>query len=75
MPTAIAVTMPRRSVILPMITPPSPKPKKIAVAASETAPRVAANSACTTGMTTTTDHMPTAPTAAISTATTSRSHA
>ena len=72
---AIAGTMPRRSVILPIMTPPRPKPKKIMVAASETAPRVAANSACTTGITTTTDHMPTAPTDAITTATASRIHA
>ena len=43
--------------------------------ASETAPRVAANSACTTGITTTTDHMPTAPMDAIITATASRTHA
>jgi hypothetical protein len=45
------------------------------VAASETAPRVAANSACTTGITTTTDHIPTAPTDAIITTTASRAHA
>ena len=30
--TAIAGTMPSRSVILPMMTPPRPKPKKIMVA-------------------------------------------
>ena len=73
--TAIAGTMPSRSVILPMMTPPRPKPKKIMVAASETAPRVAANSCCTTGITTTTDHIPTAPTEAISTASASRTQA
>ena len=70
--TAIAGTMPSRSVILPMMTPPRPKPKKIMVAESETAPRVAANSFCTTGITTTTDHIPTAPIEAISTASASR---
>jgi hypothetical protein len=58
-----------------MITPPRPKPKKIMVAASETAPRLAANSACTIGMTTTTDHMPTAPTEAMVSAKASRTHA
>ena len=67
--------MPNRSVILPVMTPPRPKPNKIMVAASDTAPRVAANSCCTTGITTTTDHIPTAPTEAISTASASRSHA
>ena len=73
--TAIAGTMPSRSVILPMMTPPTPKPRKIMVAASETAPRLAANSCCTTGITTTTDHIPTAPTEPISTASASRSQA
>ena len=34
----------------------------VSVKASETAPRVAPNSACTTGSTTTTDHIPTLPT-------------
>ena len=38
------------------------------VVASEIAPRVVANSACTTGSTTTTDHIPTAPIEAINTA-------
>ncbi len=33
----------------------------VSVKASEMAPRVAPNSACTTGSTTTTDHMPTLP--------------
>ena len=33
----------------------------VRVKASDTAPRVAANSGCTTGSTTTTDHMPTLP--------------
>ena len=73
--TAIAVTMPTLSVILPMITPPRPKPRKIMVTENEIAPRVVANSAWTVGMTTTTDHIPTAPIEAISTATTSRSQA
>ena len=40
----------------------------VRVKASETAPRVAPNSACTTGSTTTTDHMPTLPIEPISTA-------
>ena len=42
------------------------------VEASEPCRAVAANSCCTTGSTTTTDHMPTLPTEAISTATASR---
>ena len=37
--SAIAATMPKRSVILPMTTPPRPKPMKIMVVASDTAPR------------------------------------
>ena len=37
--SAIAVTMPKRSVIRPVTTPPEPKPMKIMVVASETAPR------------------------------------
>ena len=41
---------------------------KIMVVASDTAPRVAENSACTIGNTTTTAHMPTAPIEAITTA-------
>ena len=45
------------------------------VKASETAPRVAPNSACTTGSTTTTDHMPTLPIEPISTASASRTQA
>ena len=45
------------------------------VKASETAPRVAPNSACTTGSTTTTDHIPTLPIEPISTASASRTHA
>jgi len=48
---------------------------KIMVVAREIAPRVVANSACTVGMTTTIDHMPTAPIDAINTATTSRTQA
>ena len=47
----------------------------IRVKASETAPRVAPNSACTTGSTTTTDHMPTLPIEPISTASASRTQA
>ena len=65
---ASAATMPKRSVILPATTPPSPKPMKIMVLASDTAPRLAENSACTTGNTTTTVHMPAAPIEAITTA-------
>ena len=42
---------------------------------SEIAPRVVANSACTVGITTTTDHIPTAPIDAIESATTSRTQA
>ena len=66
--SAIAATMPKRSVILPVATPPRPKPSMVRVKASETAPRVAPNSAWTTGITTTTDHMPTLPIEPISTA-------
>ncbi|MGY3412535.1 hypothetical protein ACVWZV_008648 [Bradyrhizobium sp. GM5.1] len=58
---AIAATMPKRSVILPAMTPPSPKPNIIRVKASDTAPRVAENSACTAGIMTTIAHMPTPP--------------
>ena len=39
--SAIAVTMPKRSVILPVTTPPRPKPSMVMVKASETPPRVA----------------------------------
>jgi hypothetical protein len=45
------------------------------VKASDAVPRVAENSACTNGKTTTTDHMPTEPTEPITSASTSRSHA
>ena len=45
------------------------------VNASEAVPRFAANSVCTTGSATTTDHIPTLPSEPISTATASRSHA
>ena len=45
------------------------------VKASEAVPRLAANSLCTTGSATTTDHMPTLPSEPISTATASRIHA
>ncbi len=72
---AIAGTMPNLSVILPAITPPSPKPNIISVKASDTAPRVAANSACTTGITTTTAHMPTPPIEPIISASKSRTQA
>ena len=64
----IATTMPKRSVILPVTTPPSPKPSMVSVKASDAAPREAANSVCTTGSTTTTDHMPTLPIEPITTA-------
>src|ERR1700692_4055127 len=59
--SAIATTMPKRSAILPVATLPRPKPSMVSVKASDTAPRVAPNSPCTTGSTTTTDHMPTLP--------------
>src|ERR1700739_4801487 len=45
------------------------------VKASEAVPREAANSACTTGSATTTDHMPTLPSEPIRTATAKRVHA
>ena len=45
------------------------------VKASETAPRVAPNSACTTGSTTTTDHIPTLPIEPITSASASRTQA
>jgi hypothetical protein len=48
---------------------------KIMVVASETAPRLAPNSACTVGITTTTDHIPTAPIEAIRRTTISRNQA
>ena len=57
----IATTMPKRSVIRPVATPPRPKPSMVSVKASDMAPRVAPNSPCTIGSTTTTDHMPTLP--------------
>ncbi len=47
----------------------------VSVKASDTAPRVAPNSACTTGMATTTDHMPTLPTEPIASASASRTQA
>ena len=45
--SAIAATMPKRSVTLPVATPPRPKPSMVSVKASDTAPRVAPNSAWT----------------------------
>ena len=72
---AIAATMPKRSVMRPVTTPPRPNPMKTMVVASDTAPRVAAKSACTVGITTTIAHIPTAPTEAIRTASTSRTQA
>ncbi|MGX1000623.1 hypothetical protein AB7M38_007915 [Bradyrhizobium diazoefficiens] len=72
---AIAGTMPNRSVILPAITPPSPKPNIMRVKASDTAPRVAANSAWTAGIMTTIAHMPTPPIDPIRSAMTSRTQA
>ena len=75
MPLPIAATMPKRSVSLPVATPPRPKPSIARVKASEAAPRVAANSACTTGSTTTTDHIPTLPIEPITSASASRTHA
>ena len=72
---AIAFTIPKRSVIRPVTTPPKPKPSMVMVKASETPPRVAANSACTTGNTTTTDHMPTLPIEPIRSASTSLTQA
>ena len=71
----MAVTMPKRSVIFPVTTPPRPKPSMTKVKASEAAPRVAPNSACTTGSATTTDHMPTLPIEPITRASASRIHA
>src|SRR5882757_8585544 len=71
----MASTMPKRSVILPVATPPRPKLSMVSVKASDTAPRVAPNSGCTTGNTTTTDHIPTLPIEPISSASASRTHA
>src|SRR4051795_5454446 len=71
----MAVTMPKRSVILPVATPPRPKPSMVRVNASDTAPREAPNSACTPDITTTTDHMPTPPIDAIASASPSLTHA
>ncbi len=71
----MASTMPKRSVILPVATPPRPKPNMVSVKASDTAPRVAPNSGCTTGSTTTTDHIPTLPIEPMMTASTSLTHA
>lgn len=45
------------------------------VKASDAAPRLAANSACTSGSTTTTDHIPTLPIEPITSANPSRTHA
>ena len=73
--SAIAATMPKRSVILPVATPPRPNPSMVSVKASDASPRVAPNSACTTGSTTTTDHMPTDPIDPIASASASRTHA
>jgi hypothetical protein len=75
MQIAIAGTMPKRSVIRPVMTPPRPKPMNIMVDATDTAPRVAENSFCTIGSITTTDQKPTAPIAPISKARPSRTHA
>ena len=71
----IATTMPKRSVIRPVATPPRPKPSMVSVKASDTAPRVAPNSPCTTGSTTTIDHMPTLPIEPITTASASLTQA
>jgi hypothetical protein len=54
MQIAIAGTMPKRSVIRPVMTPPRPKPMNIMVDTTDTAPRVAENSFCTIGSITTT---------------------
>lgn len=75
MPIVIAITMPKRSDSLPIITPPDPKPSMAQVKASDAAPRVAPKSAWTMGMTTTTDHMPTLPIDPIMRAIPSRAHA
>ena len=58
-----------------MTTPPTPNPSIVMVKASETSARLAANSPCTVGSTTTTDHMPTLPTVPISSARPSRRQA
>src|SRR5450631_1693922 len=71
----IAVTTPKRSVIRPVTMPPRPKPSMVRVKASETAPRVAPNSGCTTGNTTTTDHIPTLPIEPSNSASASRTQA
>ena len=67
--------MPKRSAILPAATLPRPKPSMSIVKASDTSPRVAPNSAWTTGSTTTTDHMPTLPIEPITSASASLTHA
>ena len=71
----IAGTMPNRSAKRPVMTPPMPKPNIASVKASDAAPREPPNSACTFGNATTTDHMPTLPTAPIASAINSRRHA
>ena len=58
-----------------MKTPPTPNPTIAIVKASDTSARVAANSPCTIGSTTTTDHMPTPPRVPISSASPSRRQA
>ena len=69
------MTMPKRSVILPVSDAAEAEAEHGRVKASETAPRVAPNSACTTGSTTTTDHMPTLPIEPITSASASLTHA
>ena len=46
-----------------MNTPPTPKPIVVRVKGRDAPPRATPNSACTAGKATTTDHMPTPPTA------------
>ena len=66
---------PKRSARRPITMPPRPKPTISSVYASDTSAREAPNSACTEGSATTTDHMPTPPIVATSSAATSRHHA
>src|SRR6476661_1778940 len=75
MPQKIGVTMPYRSANFPISTPPNANPTIVRVNGKDASARATANSACTAGSTTGTDHMPTLPIQPSPTAAISRRHA
>jgi hypothetical protein len=69
------MNMPKRSASRPSATAPMPKPIMVSVKGSEASARATANSACTAGSATTTDHMPTEPMVPSTSAVASRTQA